>query len=141
MALSARSFSSINNNLPSGHMPSGGRNIASVSSPQVEGVMSTGGVGPEAESFVFQDFTEQGFRKRQGGEPVKNTASNFEAPSSSFAYLIGQEQQDSEKSMTPQYGTASFRNILSRAISAYEGTAEVISGAMSPRGNSFSLSL
>ncbi len=140
MAISAKSFSSINNNLPSGHAPSGGRNIASVSSPQVEGVLAKGGVGPE-ESFVFQDFTEQGFRKRRDDEPVKNTASNFEAPSSSFAYLIGQEQQDVEKSKTPQYGTASFRNILGRAISAYEGTAEVISGAISPRGNSFSLSL
>ncbi|MCK5546037.1 MAG: hypothetical protein KAI27_01605 [Rhodospirillaceae bacterium] len=140
MALTARSFTSINNNLPSGHMPSGGRNIASVSSPQVEGILAKGGVGPE-ESFVFQDFTEQGFHKRRGDEPVKNTASNFEAPSSSFAYLIGQEQLDSEKSKTPQYGTASFRNVLSRAISAYENTAMVISGTMSSRGTSFSLSL
>ncbi len=140
MAQIARSFTSINNNLPSGHMPSGGRNIASVSSPQVEGVGAFGGVGPE-ESFVFQDFTEQGFRKRQPEQPIKNTASNFEAPSSSFAYLIGQEQLAVENSKTPQYGTASFRNILGRAISAYEGTAEVISGAMNSRGTSFSLSL
>ncbi|MCK4939850.1 MAG: hypothetical protein KAR80_06095 [Rhodospirillaceae bacterium] len=140
MAQIARSFTSINNNLPSGHMPSGGRNIASVSSPQVESVGAFGGVGPE-ESFVFQDFTEQGFHKRQPDQPIKNTASNFEAPSSSFAYLVGLEQIDSEKSKTPQYGTASFRNVLSRAISAYEVTADIISGSTSSRGTSFSLSL
>ena len=140
MAQIARSLSTVNHNLPSGHAAAGGRNVASVSSPQAEGISPQVGVGPE-ESFVFQDFTEQGFRKRQGNPPVKNTTGNFEAPSSSFAYLIGQEQIDNEKSKTPQYGTASFRNMLDRAISAYEGTAKVISGAISPRGASLSLSL
>lgn len=140
MALVARSFSSINNNLPSGHMPSGGRNVASVTAGNVEEISAKAGVESQ-ESFLFQDFTDQGFRKRQAPQPVRNTTSNFEAPSASFAFLLGQEQLEEEKSKTPQYGTASFRNILSRAISAYEETAHVISGAASSRGVSFSLSL
>ena len=140
MAQIARSYSSLNQNLPSGHSPSGGRNVASVARSPVEEISAKAGVQPE-ESFVFQDFTEQGFAKRKNNPPVKNTSSLFDAPSASFAHLLSQDQVDSEKGKTPQYGTASFRNILSKAISAYEGTAKVISGAVSPRGTSFSLSL
>ncbi|MDH5188607.1 MAG: hypothetical protein OEW37_06580 [Rhodospirillaceae bacterium] len=140
MAQIARSFTSLNQNVPSGHAASGGRNVASVARSPIDEISAKAGVQAE-ESFVFQDFTDQGFRKRKRSQPIKNTSSLFESPSSSFAHLLNQDQVDSEKSKTPQYGTASFRNILSKAISAYEGTAKVISGATSPRGTSFSLSL
>ena len=109
MALTAKSFGTVNQNLPSGHMPSGGRNVASVARAPIEEVGARSGVQAE-ESFIFQNFTEQGFRKKQSPEQIKNTASLFEAQSSSFAHLLGQDQFDREKSKTPQYGTANLRH-------------------------------
>lgn len=124
--------------VPAGGFASGGRNVASVAASQIEEAAPFGAVVTE-DHLRFADYEDS--RRRQGRAPVKNTAGRLDAASSTIAHIITQQQQDSEKARTPQYGTEAFRGLLGRAIQAYESTALAISGAASSRGGSFSFSL
>ena len=139
MAQFARSIgSSPQPTVPTGTFPSGGRNVASVSSGQIDETSTFGAVVTE-DSFRFADYEDP--RRRQGRGTLKNTASRVDATSSFVAHIITQKQEDNEKAVTPKYGTEAFRGLLGRAIHAYETTALAISGAASPRGASLSYSL
>ncbi|MCK5444376.1 MAG: hypothetical protein KAI73_02060 [Rhodospirillaceae bacterium] len=140
MALGARQLPSLSQPLPVGQSHAAARAYATVSSGPVEEIDAKSGVTTE-ENFAFKDFTDAGFRRRREAPPIKNTAGKVDIPSASFAHIMIQEQANSETPEAPQYGTNAFRGMLSRAINAYENTAEVISGGVSPLGATFSLTL
>lgn len=136
----ARTVTNISQHLPGGYMPSGTRGVASAAGGPIEEMSAKAGVEPE-QQFVFQEFADNTFRRRREAPPIKNTAGKVDMSSASFANIMGQEHGVADSAQTPQYGSNAFRGMLSRAIEAYESTADVISGGVSPLGASFSLTL
>lgn len=140
MALSARPASATSSpSIPTGHTGAGGRNIASVSFGQIDEVSLKTGVHPDANFLGFSNFGE----RRRDPEPQapRHLFGNLDTPSSTFASLMSQEQSVQDLSRPGDNLKGSFRNMLSKAISAYEGTADVIHGARKPRGTALSISM
>lgn len=140
MALSARPTSAASTpTIPTGHSGSGGRNVASVSFAQIDEVSAKTGVHPDAN---FLGFANSGERQRNPEpQPPRNLGGHLDTPSSTFINLLSQEQNMQDLSRPSGQLKGAFRNLLSKAISAYEGTADVIHGARKPRGASLSMSL
>lgn len=126
--------------IPSGHIPSGGRNVASVSFGQIDEISAQTGTHPDA-NFAFEDFSDWRGRRQPEPEPLQNVGGNFDITSSTFLALMGQEQVDSDPSNPTGRMKGAFQGLLSKAIRAYEGAATTIHGEEKPRGASFSMSL
>jgi len=142
MALSARPLGAPSGpNVSSAHMPAGGRNVASVAFSQIEEI------SPKAEVFADPNYNFQGFadwmqnRQPQTPQPPSNPSGNFDTTSTTFLHLLSQQQRDADYT-TPGGVTdgPGLQRILSKAIRAYEGTAEVIGGAPHKLGTSVSVS-
>lgn len=142
MALTARPTNvSTAPNISSGHMPAGGRNVASIAFSQIEELSPKAGVQADP-NFNFQGFSDMPQRQSaEAREPLLNTGGNINTPSSTFLSLLGQQQGEGDFSKPAGAAKRAFQSVLSKAIRAYEGTAQVISGQAKPRGASFSLSL
>ncbi|HEY9079955.1 hypothetical protein [Magnetovibrio sp.] len=143
MALSARPLSAPSGpNVSSAHMPAGGRNVASVTYAQIDEI------SPKAEVFADPNYNFQGFTEwmqNRRPEPPRlpaSTASNFETSSTTFLHLLSQQQRDSDLNAPGGIKDGpGLQRIVNKAIRAYEGTADVIGGAMHKRGASISFSL
>jgi len=128
-------------NVSSGHMPSGGRNVASVSFAPIEEISTHSGVHADA-NFNFQGFSGWADRRQPGPQPLPNVGGNLDAPSSTFVALMSQEQASSDITKPNGTNKGAFQNLLSKAIHAYEGTALVINGGGAPRrGSTLSMTL
>jgi len=143
MALSARPVSAPSGpNVSSAHMPAGGRNVASAAFSAIEELGGSAEVLADP-NFNFQGFTEW-TQERQPGQqrPPRNPSSNFDTNSTTFLHLLGQHQRDIDPN-TPGAVTEgpTFHAVLSKAILAYESTAEVIGNAPQHLGASISVSL
>ena len=144
MALAARATTAPSGpNIASAHMPSGGRNVASMAVGPVDELTPKAEVLPDP-NYNFQGFSEWMQQRRRAPlpEPVRTpTPGTVDTPTSTFVSLLGQEQSDREKASPATIAKRSFQGMLSKAIRAYEGTADTISGAPSPRGVNLSVSL
>lgn len=143
MALSARPIGAPSGpNVSSAHMPSGGRNVASVAYSQIDELSAKAEVLSDP-NFSFQGFTEwMNGRREQTPQPSANTAGGFDTPSTTFLHLLAQQQHDADPSaLGGGYDGPGFLVSLSKAIHAYETTADVIGAAPPHRGASLSLAL
>jgi len=141
VALAART--SIGPSTPSvnsGHNTSGSRYSASVSYAQIEEVTAQTGVQADTNT-AFDDTSDWRGKPKQDQDPLRNVASNYQTSSSLFLSLVNQEQVEAERAHSVTGVKGAFQGILSKAIRAYEGTAQVISGDVQPRGTGFSMSL
>lgn len=143
MALSARPVNAPSGpNVSSAHMPSGGRNVASIAFSPVDEVT------PKAEVLADPNFNFQGFtewmqnRREETPPPPTNPSSNFDTNSTTFLHLLGQQQRDSDMHAVGGLKDGPvFQTVLNKAIRAYESTAEVIGSAPQHMGTSVSVSL
>lgn len=141
MALNARAISSSpTSNVTSGHMPSGGRNVAPVSFGQIEEIVANANVQPDP-NFNFQGSYDGHGGQPQPQEPLRNVGGNVDTDSSTFVSLLHQGQDSQERSNPVGQVKGAFHGLLSRAIRAYEGTAAVIHGTVPQRGASYSTTL
>lgn len=141
MALSARPIASGSTpSVPTGHMSSGVRSVASASFMPVEDISPKTGVHADAD-FGFQGFSGWQERRQQKPEPLRNISGSFDTASSTFVSLLSQEQMSVDIAKPGASSKGAFQGLLSRAILAYEGTASVINGQTSPRGSSYSATL
>ncbi len=147
MALPARPIASpATPNIASGHMPSGGRNVATSISAPVEELSPTAEIFADA-NFNFQGFTEWMQARRQQQtlpsppQSPPNPTSNFDTTSSMFLHLLHQHQGDGDSAAGQAKGGPGFHQALGKAIRAYEGTAEVIGNAPKHLGTSVSFAL
>lgn len=140
MALSARPAVASAPNIASGHMPSGGRNVATVSYTPIDELSPNVHVHPEA-NYDFQGFSRGGGGRQQRPEPLRNIGGNIDTNSATFVSLMNQAQPDEQAATPAGQVKGSFHGLLSRAIRAYEGTSAVIHGTLQPRGASYSASL
>jgi hypothetical protein len=118
-------------------MPSGGRNIASVSFAPIDDISPKAGVHADP-NFSFQGFSGWQERRQEKAQPLRNVSGNFDTASSTFVMLLNQEQMSQDVSKPGAATKGAFQGLLSKAIRAYEGTASVIHGKASPRGSSYS---
>ena len=142
MALSARAVGVPSGpNISSGHMPTGGRNIASSSFIPVEEVSSKTALLADP-NYNFQGFTKwMKERQPETPQPPSNSSSNFDTTSTTFLHLLIQEQLDADPNTAGNAkGGASFQAVLTRAIRTYETVAKVISNAPPHLGGKFSAS-
>ncbi len=143
MALSARPIGVPSGpNVSSAHMPSGGRNIASMSFSPIEEI------GAKAEVFADPNFSFDGFTSwsqnqgQQSQRPPSNPTSNFDVTSTTFVHLINQHQRDNDAQAPGAVKDGpGYQKFVSKAIQAYEGIANVIGNAPKTRGTSVSLSM
>lgn len=143
MALSARPIGVPSGpNVSSAHMPSGGRNVASVGFAPIEELSSKAEVLSDP-NFNFQGFTEwMQSRRQETPKRPPNTSSNFDITSTTFLHLLGQQRHDADPNATGgEASGAGLQTILNKAIHAYETTASVISGQPLRRGVNVSLAL
>lgn len=128
MALTARAINvPTGPNVSSAHMPSGGRNVASIAFSPVEEL------SPKAEVFSDPNFSFQGFtewmasRRPQTPDVPANTVSNFTTPSTTFLHLLSEQQHQADPSaLGGGKDTGGRQMMLKKAIHSYEGIADVI---------------
>ena len=96
MALSARPISSSpTTSVSSGHMPSGGRNVAPIAFGQIDELSGSVGVQPDP-NFNFQGFSDGRGRQAPEPEPLRNIAGTFDTDTSTFVSLLNQGQSVNE---------------------------------------------
>ncbi|MBF0247580.1 MAG: hypothetical protein HQL36_05845, partial [Alphaproteobacteria bacterium] len=143
MAFVVRPRGPVGPNVASGHIPSGGRNIASVGYGPVDELYPANAMVPDP-NFAFQGYSDWG-QYRQGQQvqlqpppppPPANTVTDFTVNSNTFLSLMLQHQQ--QDLTVPENGMSrsapGFRNRVNQAINTYEGVAHVISGEPPHRG-------
>lgn len=142
MALAARPSSlPAGASIPSGQLPSGGRNIATIGHARIDELT------PQAEVQADVNYNFTGFsdwmqhRRPPAPEPLRNMGGDFALESATFLSLLGQYQAESDVAQPEGAAKRAFQSLLSKAIRAYEGTASVIHHTRAPRGGSLSLSL
>lgn len=143
MALSARPVGVPSGpNVSSGHMPTGGRNIASVGFGPVDEINSRTGILADP-NFSFQGFTEWMQQRRpEPPQQPSNPSSNFDTNSTTFLHLLVQQQRDDDpNALGAGKDGAGAQARLNKAIRAYESTADVIGGTLHKLGTSVSFSL
>ena len=141
MALMARPTSAASApSLPAGYPQTGARNVASMPYAQIGEISPQVGVHPD-NNFNLQDFSDWRGNQQPTKEPLHNAGGNFSTPSSTFLALMNQEQTSVERAKAVSGVKGAFQGLLSKAIRAYESTASVINGEVSPRGAGYSMSL
>ena len=141
MALSARpAATAATPNVASGHMPSGGRNVASATYAPIEELSANVHVQPDP-NFNFQGFSDGRGGRQHQQEPLRNYGGNLDTNSSTFVSLLDQAQPQDTGAEATKGLKGGFQSLLSRAIRAYEGTSAVIHGTVQPRGTSYSATL
>jgi len=142
MALSARPVGMPSGpNVSSAHMPSGGRNVASMAFSQIEELSPKGEVFDDP-NFSFQGFTNWSDGQRESHQPEPHSSGNFDTTSTTFLHLLSQQQRDVDFN-APGKGNQGpgLQSMVDKAIRAYEGTARTIGDAPYKLGASVSLSL
>lgn len=80
-------------------------------------------------------------KPRTPEQPVSTPHGTVDAPTSLFVSILTQEQNSQDTTAPTGEAKRSFQSMLSKAIRAYEGTAQVLAGTTDQRGGSLSLSL
>lgn len=142
MALSARPVGTPSGpNVSSAHMPSGGRNVASMAFSQIEELSPKGEVFDDP-NFSFQGFTNWSDNQGQSRQPKPQSSRNFDTTSTTFLHLLSQQQRDADLNAPGKAKQGPIiQRLVDKAVRAYEDTARTIGDAQYKLGASVSLSL
>ncbi len=118
------------------------RNTANVDGAPIEELSPKLGAHLDDDAELFQEYGEGRGGAGKGRQPREPRLGTFQATSQAFAAFLEFETGPDRGGDTRISGGASrFAGLVAKAINTYETNARVISGGITPKGSSLSLSL